>query len=409
MTISPPAKVKITPENIFQVLASGIDTLDLSIDVHWKDDTFFQYLEEMKSLAIQQENEYPIQFPGTEFFAVIQPYGRKGHKWIVNTGDFDMSIGDWLKPKSRPSIMLHIKSEALWREGARQLVDYLSDLLISVGAMLIGFKPSRIDLCLDMTFPSYLWNADLIPLRVTRSQHAAPYFDNQKMTGLSIGKGIVGARLYDKPLEISKKSHKFWMYDIWNIEMIIPEEVKIIRIEGQFRREALKELGLDQFNYLLDKIDNLWGYFTQEWLKFQDNPGKHHTMRSTLPWWEIVQNSFLGVQNPFPLLRCKIFHPIKKHLFAQSYGTMTSLLAAIHEENDIPIGCNIRIKDLLHEIDNYSGKYGKGDFELEADLVAKRAKSNRIRTKMRLTHESRIAHGFPSNIKPEYYGGQSDE
>jgi hypothetical protein len=260
-----------------------------------------------------------------------------------------------------------------------------------------------------MTFPKDFWNVELISLRVTRSQYAAPHFDNQKMTGISIGKGTIGARLYDKPLEISKKSKKYWMYDVWNIQMDIPAEIKIIRIEGQFRREAIKELGIETIDELFKHIENLWGYFTQDWLKFQDNPGKHHTMRSTLSWWEIVQNAFMGVQNPRPLLRCKVLNPKKKQLYSQSYGTLASLLALIHEEKEIPVGSQVRINDLLREFDTYSAEMGKGDFELEADLVTKRAKTNRVKDKMHRTHMHRQHYGFPSNIKPRYYGGHEDE
>ena len=407
MTISPPAKVKLTSENTFQVLASGIDTLDLSIDVHWKDETFFNILNESKTLAIELESAFPIKLPGIEILALIQPFGRKGHQWIVNAGDFDLTIGNWLKPKTRPSIMVHIHSEALWRVGPQEIVEYLRDFLYSAGAESLSIKPSRVDLCIDMTFSQDVWNIDLIPLRVTRSRYAAPHFDNTRMTGISIGKGSIAARLYDKELEIIKKSKKFWMYDIWNIEEGISQELEIIRVEGQFRREAIKELGIDSIEDLFGHIENLWGYFTKEWLKFQDSPGEHHTMRSTFPWWEIVQNAFLGIQNPAPLIRCKVIYPKKKQLYAQSYGTMTSLLACEHEEKGVPIGTKARINDLLYEFE-YSEEIGKSDFEVETDLITKRAKINRLQAKMHQAHLQRKRLGFPSNIKPEFYTSNED-
>lgn len=135
-----------------------------------------------------------------------------------------------------------------------------------------------------MIFPQDEWNVDLLDLRVTRSRHAAPYFNNSSMTGIGIGRSKIVARLYDKPLEIQQKSHKFWMYKIWGIEGKIPPGLKIIRVEGQFRREAMRELGIDTIDDLFLHIEKLWAYFTQDWLKFQNTPGEHHSIRSTLSW-----------------------------------------------------------------------------------------------------------------------------
>jgi hypothetical protein len=415
MTISPPSKVKTSPENEYQVLASGIDTLFLAIDVCWKDETFFNQLEEMKTLAIEFGIDHPIQFPDNALLASIKPYGRKGYKWIVENGDFQITIGNWLKPKSRPSIMVSIRSEALWREGPQEIVEYLKDVLFRAGAESISIKPSRVDVCIDIIFPNDAWKMDLIELRVTRARYAAPHFDNSTMTGISIGKGNIAARLYDKMLEIKQKSKKFWMFDVWDIwdkwDLMAEtlKDNKIIRVEGQFRREALKELGIDQIDNLFSHIENLWAYFSQDWLKFQDSPGEHHTMRTTLPWWKIVQNGFLGIQNSRSLIRCKALQPKKKQLFAQTYGTMTSFLACIHEEKEMPIGSKVGINDLLYQFDKYSEETGKSDLEVEIDLMTKRAKTNKTKSKMHRAHIQRKLFGFPSNIKPEFYEGKEDK
>ncbi len=51
MTISPPAKVKLDKTTEVQTLASNIDTLYLSIDVEWKNNETFRYLESIKNIA----------------------------------------------------------------------------------------------------------------------------------------------------------------------------------------------------------------------------------------------------------------------------------------------------------------------------------------------------------------------
>ncbi|BDD87030.1 hypothetical protein [Desulfofustis limnaeus] len=406
MTISPPAKVKLGPEDTFKVLTSGIDSLYLAIDIHWENEDFFEYLREMKALAVETERDQVIQFPQSGLFSVVKPYGRKGHQWIIENNDFEMTLGDWLTPKSRPSAMVTFRSEALWRLGPHECVALIGELFRLAHAEDIKIKPSRVDLCLDMTFPDSEWFMDLIYLRVTRSTGSHPYLDNNNLTGISIGRGNIAARLYDKPFEIRRKSKKYWVYDIWGIEEEVPESLRIIRTEGQFRREALRELGIDTIDDLFDHIEKLWGYFTQKWLKFATNPGEHHTMRKLLPWWEIVQNGFLGVQQPTPLIRCKAIQPRKKQLFAQSYGTMTSFMACCHEEMEMPIGCSVTTSDLSRQFNMSLREYGKSDFELEMDLQQKRAKRDRAMAKMYAVDQQRKALGLPSTIKLNPHSGQ---
>ena len=95
-------------------------------------------------------------------------------------------------------------------------MEYLKDTLYRAGAESLLLKPSRVDVCIDMAFPKDGWKMDLIEHRVTRAHYAAPHFDNSTMTGISIGKGNIAARLYDKILEISQKSKKTWMFDVWD-------------------------------------------------------------------------------------------------------------------------------------------------------------------------------------------------
>jgi len=401
MTISPPSKVKLSSFVPFQILASGIDTLVLAIDVKWKNEIFFEYLKQMKSLAIEDEKDTAVIIRNQDdqeiWLCAIKPHGSKGHEWILTGSEFTLTIGNWLEPKSRPSIMVQIHSETLWRLGANEAVDFLLHILIQAGASIETVKPSRVDLCVDMALPKELWSVDLMPYRVTRACYAAPHYFNNDLTGISIGRGKVSARLYDKPLEIIQRSKKFWMFDVWSIDGI-SDEFKVIRIESQFRREAIKELGIESIGELLTHTDNLWAYFSQEWLKFQDNPGKHHTQRKTSEWWQIVQKGFLGVQNAMPLIRCKALSTKKKQLFAQTYGTMNSMMAIDQEAKDSSLQHDISLEQYLPDFLDYAKEAGKNEFELNIDILNKRAKYKRTREKMAEVHKKRESFDFPSNL-----------
>ncbi len=107
-------------------------------------------------------------------------------------------------------MMVSIRSIALWHTGAPNIVNYLESVFECAGATITATKPSRIDLCVDIALPSAIWNINLVDLRVSPATYAAPHFNNSNLTGISIGKGTVSGRLYDKALEIKQKSKKFW-------------------------------------------------------------------------------------------------------------------------------------------------------------------------------------------------------
>ncbi|MEW6521590.1 MAG: hypothetical protein AB1461_19500 [Thermodesulfobacteriota bacterium] len=409
MTISPPAKVNSSILSPFQVLTSGIDSLYLAIDIKWENEGFFEYLGQMKSLAIQNEKDTAIIIRNQDdqeiWLCTIKPHGSKGHEWVLTGSEFSLTIGNWLKPKSRPSIMAEIRSETLWRLGPNEAVEFLLHVLTQAGASIEAVKPSRVDLCVDMVLPQELWTVDLMPYRVTRACYAAPHYFNNDLTGISIGRGKVSARLYDKPLEIRQKSKKFWMYDVWGIDTVA-DEFKVIRIESQFRREAIKELGIESIYELLTHTENLWAYFSRDWLKFQGNPGKHHTQRNTLEWWQIVQKGFLGVQNATPLIRCKALSTKKKQLFAQTYGTMNSMIAIDQDTKYLPLQHEISLEQYLPDFLDYAKQVGKNEFELNIDIFNKRAKYQRTREKMAEVHRKRESLGFPSNLPVEDFIGK---
>src|SRR5262249_41226099 len=146
------------------------------------------------------------------------------------------------------------------------------------------------------------------------------------LTGMAIGRGVIRARAYDKPYEIETQSKKYWMFDIWDVKKV-PEDGRIIRIEYQLRRQALRELGIDTVWNLVNYPRNLWAYCTEKWLKFQENAKVHHTQQKPMPWWKTVQDSFLGGQRACPLIRAKIINITKVQIAQQMFGQLTSLMA----------------------------------------------------------------------------------
>ncbi|MFC1534500.1 hypothetical protein ACFL7M_14175 [Thermodesulfobacteriota bacterium] len=399
MTISPSPKVKVKGERNYdlQVLGSGIDRLILALNVKWNDEGLFEYFKELKEKAKEENKECPGKIGNEEsliWYFNMHPSGSRGWEWVLKGKEFTILIGNWLEPIQRPSIMADIRAETLWRVGPRYSVEWIVNFINSLDGQVITTKPSRVDLCLDILFPESMWNMDLKNYRVTRARKFIPYFDDEKLTGMAIGRGNISAELYDKEREIITISKKFWMFDIWGLETI-PEDKRVIRIEFRIWREVIRQLGIDGINELFKHLDNLWGYCTKNWLKFQDRPGKHHTMRKTFEWWETVQNSFMGVQDPNPLIRAKAIRIDSERLRNQALGYFTSLIAAEAEEMNLGISEDIDYRQKLISLIKNTEWLGKDNHDFNEEVKRKRNNFHRVMEKTEIVRQMRHELGFP--------------
>lgn len=373
MTISHPSNVK-------NILASGVDSLVISLSLVWKDTSLFVVLDEAKEKAMKYSIDYSGEIkhfnPGEVWPFTIKPHGTKGFSWIVSGSDFTYKIANSLEPGSRPNVMVEIRSEALWRLGTEKAIKISLGLLEANRGCIIEAKISRLDLCCDFLLHDKHWSQSLMDYAVTRATDFTPYYTHKKLTGIRIGKDIISARLYDKALEIKQQSKKYWMYDIWGINEP-PQGKKIIRIEFQLRREVLKQLGLKNVEDLFQKIDEAWAYCTKKWLKFQDRPGLHHTQRSTLKWYEEIQDGFNGVQGAEPLVREKAISSDKQRLMQQANGLIVALHAIDQEENKADRDKPVEMIDCIRSYAVELNKHPLAPLEIQSKLKRKRSKYHR--------------------------------
>ncbi len=402
MTISPPAKVKSSVLAGVKVLTSGVDSLNLALDVKWDDAFLFEILEVAKGIALKSFEAVPltIRIPNRdeELLFNLAPHGTKGYKWLFSNNEFAFRMNDSLKPKSRPNVMVEIRSETLWRRGIREALDIITEALKVWGANILRIKTSRIDLCLDMLIPAHIWTESLFDNMVARARNVAKYTKNDALTGIQIGKGKLSGRLYDKALEIETSSHKTWMYNVWGIKEV-KEDERAIRIEFQLLRETVKELGFDTIEETIQNLDAIWAYCSQDWLKFQTNPGKHHTQRKTLLWWSQVQNSFLGVQKPNSAIRSKAVRTTQLQLASQIVGLTTSLAATKDEFGDDPLFAKVSFESLGFVFQKALRMSGKSEEDLREAINEKRARNHRGKQKYQSANWKRLNRGLPTDMQ----------
>ncbi|MCK5311627.1 MAG: hypothetical protein KAJ62_05930 [Desulfobacteraceae bacterium] len=397
-TISPPAKIKQASKSGIRILASNIDTIKLSINIVWKNQSFFLKLKEAKSLAVTNNSEYPISFcinntNQSDYYFNIKEYGSQGYEWILLNQEYSLLIGNWEKPKSRPSVLLSIRSETLWRKGPREAIDFIKNFLEINDGTLLETKISRLDLCVDALFPVFLWKINMLNYKVTRASSTKAFFTHNILSGVTIGKSDISARMYDKPLEIKQQSKKDWMFDVWNIQKV-PDDFKIIRTEFQLRREVIKELGIHTLDILFERICNIWAYCTKEWLKFQDNRDKQSHQRNTFSWWREIQNGFNGMESGHPSIRCKASNADKEALSQQIVGLLSSYAAIEMETTNLYEGTEEFLETTLDSFyDNLTVKNPAGT-GFQERVEKKKAKYQRVNRKMMESLELRKQLGF---------------
>lgn len=366
------------------MLLSGFDTLVLAIDVMWQSSTFQETMRALLEEAKKRKEEVPFSLPEGEgdgsISFMVQPHGIQGFSWLLLGVDYCLKIMDWHMPGSRPNIMAELHSELLWRIGPVEAVSRLVAALELQGALVLTVKPSRVDACMDVLFPAEAWNPGLLDYAVTHAAERTLYHKHQVFSGLTLGKGVVSARIYDKALEIQAKSGKVWFYRLWGLSEV-PEGKRAIRVEFQLRREAIKELGLYEIGSLFSGLAHLWAFCSETWLKFMSNPGAHHTQRETLPWWRTVQSSFLGVCEGEPLIRAAAIESDKKRLRQQATGLCSSLLALDREANARDAPPVVDVEDYARTMAEAVERLGKTQEELQEDIARKHARRARLQKK----------------------------
>ena len=78
MSISPPLNQH------FQILLSGIDSLNLAVDIEWRSQNFFELLDKSKNIAKEADADCPL-FASTDenISFLVRGHGAKGYSWLI--------------------------------------------------------------------------------------------------------------------------------------------------------------------------------------------------------------------------------------------------------------------------------------------------------------------------------------
>jgi hypothetical protein len=113
----------------------------------------------------------------------------------------------------------------------------------------------------------------------------------RRVATLDLSKGAPHARcIYDKTAEIAV-SRKEWMQEVWTSSGWDGEN-RVTRVEFRYKRECLREMGVEEAYAFLDQIPSLWAYSTKHWLRHTILNGDPNRARWPLsPLWQLVQQA----------------------------------------------------------------------------------------------------------------------
>jgi hypothetical protein len=243
----------------------------------------------------------------------MRPYGGgKGQwKWLLWCPFARFEVG--LSQLNGIGCQVILSSLFLWKYGYEQAWALIQELLEQWFCKGVWFQVSDLDICVDLAGLSvsqihqqhfvtrsqvarwYAMDAALIDWKERQdSEDHEPIVEvvarYREQETLIFSKGApVSVEIYDKVAEIQRHSRdKQWFYELWKSKGwngIDP----VTRIEGKLAREALHELGIETVADAFKRLDELWAYITQKWVRHTLPKGKQRKFWPTSAWWQVVQ------------------------------------------------------------------------------------------------------------------------
>lgn len=275
-----------------RILRCGLDSLYLSYPGELSPDKARQ-LDKLKATA-QSDNPASVcnaQIAIADHVFMVADRGRKGFPYILTDNWFRLELArNVSETGARPFAYVQVSSELLTCSGAIAAEADLRAVVECFGIVSsLDAKVSRADLCVDFTtdYPlDVITDADWI----TRVRYLGRHVVKRKFSGWSFGRGgNIVARLYNKTLEMEDNPREY-LKEEWAKAGWEPGQT-VWRLEYQYRRPAMTELGISTFCDLIQRLGGLWAYGVESWLRLADleTPADQRD-RPTHPLWLAFAN-----------------------------------------------------------------------------------------------------------------------
>lgn len=311
-----------------QILRCGIDSLYLSFQGDMTDDSFLR-LTKTKELAKSDlvETTSLAQIELHKHLFEVAAFGRHPYAFVLRDAWYRLQVS---KQGARltPLAYCKIASEVLTRVAPSEVVADLTGVVSAIGHLNDLPNVSRADLCVDFVTP-YPIDQILNDQWVTKARKFAQYTDDRRFSGFAIAAGgILSSRLYNKTIEM-KNNPRPYLEALWR-EQGWDGVSDVWRLEFQFQRQALRDLGVKSFPDLMASLAGLWQYVTHDWLRHTvPNPSdKTQTRWPASDLWELLQSAqWSGINEVHRINSERSCGPSDRTLFVNGLSPLTSFMA----------------------------------------------------------------------------------
>jgi len=322
--------LKYNPEKT-KLLRYGVDSLYLSYPGVMNED-WDKKLAKLKMLAQMEDDlsQSIAQVAICEHLFEVRDKGAGRFSYVLVDNAYRIQASN-SRSKSLPLAYVQISSEFLSHAGIEKAEEALRHIVNSLGVVEEPANISRVDLFADFS-ADYQMDA-FEPLRdwVTRVETMSLHYSHGRFSGWSFGSGgDIVARLYDKTLEIEKKSRKFYLHDLWNAAGWDGIS-QVWRMEFEAKRNALVSLNLPKLSNLLPNQAALWRYLTENWLRLTvpTETDSNRARWSNHPLWDFISDAFSSQGEQPKLERFNTARlPEDERLFVHGLGGLTSFMAS---------------------------------------------------------------------------------
>ena len=252
-----------------RVLRVGVDSLYVSFEGEISPSVNYdlldcKYLAQSRDSAERAKAQWPIKGHIFE----VSDKGQRGFAYVIEDNAYRICIRSG-NSYSLPLAWVKISSEVLSHKGVEVAVDELLEIISEIGETNAYPNISRVDLYAD-----FQTNVDLEMFTrkdwVTRAGSINSYSCYGRFSGWAVGMGgPIVMRLYDKTLELVR-SHKTYLFEMWERGGLNPD-IPVWRLEFQFNRQVLSQLGISSYESMLRSYGGMWGYASQTWLKLTES------------------------------------------------------------------------------------------------------------------------------------------
>jgi hypothetical protein len=302
------------------IVGENVDTWILNVRGKLGEELAAQF-DRMKAEAQALEDDVPTpwRFCGEALFIKSHGAGRQW-RWILHSPSLHLELG--LGKRTGRIAKSRLSAAFLWEHGPIEALPLLYTFLAGfLGGEQFTLQVSEVHLCVDVAG----WEPSLEDARafITRGHRRrmrqegtgdggddeaveeveTPRLEislNGRRWGtFDFSRGAAHACcIYDKTAELSA-SRKDWMHAVWTTNGWDGAS-RVTRVEFRYKRECLKELGVEEPYAFLDQISALWAYSTQVWLRHTLPTADPNRGRwSVSPVWQLVQcTPFFGEGQP---------------------------------------------------------------------------------------------------------------